>query len=516
MAKKITLLCLCMAVIIVFNSCSKKNEISELHPTSYTNDEIDKFIESKITENNSVFHWEWASDEMLWSAIQNSSQMVAIGYKPENTSEADAHIYNASQDQTWKDAKQQVVDEIIESEKKIQAANYFDGFVMGNELDHLNAFYFKIKNIETLKVLRAEKKIRYIYPPDYSLEDHKASNRSDSGCSGYTAETLVSGTDYTTITPGCKQSWDHTAKNLPTAWNLATGSGVTIMLIDAGFSANQPLLQQSGWASGSSTGRTISLVSRYPATLNFWGTTVTSWTTSPYTSCGHGTAMIGACASPRNNVGANVGVAYGANMIGVRAAEDVVISNNYEELGVAAAINLANSTASVKVVSMSLGSIFYRSVIADAVIALTNNNKLIFCAAGTSTSFTNWYGVIFPANMSQAQAVTGRNTTGSECDVCHTGSEVDFTSQMERTSDGRHPLTLAVTVAANGNNPSTVGGSSVATAQTAGIAALVWSRNSSQTAAQVFNRMKNAGSFYPNKSTSYGWGNINCYNAVNF
>jgi serine protease len=513
MMKKMQYLCLFFAAIFTLNSCSKKNDAPQSPIDTYTNDQIDQFIESKIKENNTVFHWDWASDDMLWSAIQNTTQIVAVGYKPENASEEDAHIFNATKDQDWKVAKQQVVDMILDSEKKIQAADYFDGFVMGNDLDHLNAFYIKIKNIETLKALRASKKVRYVYAPDYALEDHKAGNRSGSGCDGYSPEPLVAGTDYTTITPGCKQSWDHTAKSLPAAWNLATGSGITIMLIDAGFSVNQPLLQQAGWASGSSTGRTISLVSRYPASLNFWGTTVTSWTTSPYTSCGHGTAMIGACASPRNAVGANVGVAYNANMIGVRAAEDVVISNNYEELGVAAAINLANTTASVKIVSMSLGSIFYRSVIADAVIALTNNNKLIFCAAGTSTNFTNWYGVIFPANMSQAQAVTGRDTGGSECDICHTGSEVDFTSQMERTSDNQHPLTLAVT---NSYGPSTVGGSSVATAQTAGIAALVWSRNTAQTATQVFTRMKNAGSFYPTKSTSYGWGNVNAFNAVNF
>jgi subtilisin family serine protease len=507
------------AVLIVFitlQSCSKKENPTS-PPQNFSNEQIDKFIEEQIIQHNTTFNWEWASDEMLWSAIQNSGELVAIGYKPSRATIDDSNIFNATKDDNWKDAKKQIVNMIIESERKVVPADYFKGFTMGDELDFINAFYIKIKNIETLKLLRASNMVRYVYPSDYSFEDHKSINRSDSGCDGYTAETLTAGLDYITISPGCKQSWDFAAKSVPAAWNLATGAGVTAMVIDAGFSINQPLMTSSGFASGSSNAsRTISLISRYPATLNFWGTTVTSWTTTPYTTCGHGTAMLGALAAPRNNVQSSVGIAYNCNIIGVRASEDVVISNNKEELGVAASLNLAATTASVKVVSMSLGSITTRQVIGDALIAATNAGKLVFCAAGTSTSFLNWWGVIYPANMSQAQAVTGRDTGGSECDVCHTGSEVDFTSQMERTSDNRHPLTLAVTVSPNGNYPSTVGGSSVATAQTAGIATLVWSRNTSQNSTQVFNRMKNAGSFYPTKSTSYGWGNVNVYNAANF
>ena len=37
--------------------------------------------------------------------------------------------------------------------------------------------------------------------------------------------------------------------------------------------------------------------------------------------------------------------------------------------------------------------------------------KLIFCAGGTSTSFTTFVGVIFPAWMSETVAVTGLKDT---------------------------------------------------------------------------------------------------------
>jgi len=82
---------------------------------------------------------------------------------------------------------------------------------------------------------------------------------------------------------------------------------------------------------------------------------------------------------------------------------------------------------------------------------------------------------------------------------------------MEKASNERHPLSLAM----SGNAPSTVGGSSVATATTAGIAALVWSRFPSYSREQVLNKMITTSSNYPSKSSSFGWGNLNANAATN-
>ena len=59
-----------------------------------------------------------------------------------------------------------------------------------------------------------------------------------------------------------------------------------------------------------------------------------------------------------------------------------------------------------------------------------------------------------------------------------------------------------------------VGGSSVATATTAGIAALVWSKNPSWTRAQVLTKMKQSATYYPTKNANYGHGNVNAFLAV--
>ena len=110
------------------------------------------------------------------------------------------------------------------------------------------------------------------------------------------------------------------------------------------------------------------------------------------------------------------------------------------------------------------------------------------------------------------RAVTGiKDNLINRCDACHDGSQVDFTVVMQKSSGNAFPLTLAM----SGNNPSTVGGSSVATATTAGIAALVWGKYPSWTRDQVLNRLIASSSNYPSRSTTQGWGRIDAVKATN-
>ena len=122
-------------------------------------------------------------------------------------------------------------------------------------------------------------------------------------------------------------------------------------------------------------------------------------------------------------------------------------------------------------------------------------------------------GGYFPANMSQTVAVTGvkEGFPLVRCNTCHDGSQVDFIVPMQRRNDdGRTSLTLAL----SGDVPAYVGGSSAATATTAGIAALVWATNPGQSRTQVLNRLKNAASIYPGRDGNFGWGMIDAQYAV--
>jgi subtilisin family serine protease len=235
---------------------------------------------------------------------------------------------------------------------------------------------------------------------------------------------------------------------------------------------------------------------------------------TPDDGCGHGTAMAGVCAAPRGIDGNSCGVAYNSNLVTCRAAEDVYLDASREVKGVSDAYVNAANRADVKIISMSLGRITSSSQIKDAIDLAVAKGKLIFCAAGTSFSWTSgWVGVIFPAYLNEVNAVTGvkQNDFNTSCVDCHDGSETDFTIVMEKTNNAKFPLTLAM----NGDLPSIIGGSSVSTATAAGIAALVWSRFPTYTRDQVLNKLIQTASNYPNRSASLGWGNLNADAATN-
>jgi len=116
--------------------------------------------------------------------------------------------------------------------------------------------------------------------------------------------------------------------------------------------------------------------------------------------------------------------------------------------------------------------------------------------------------------MSRTVAVTGvKEGSGYQrCDNCHDGSAVDFVITMERaSSSSRHSVALAN----YSNQPSYVGGSSVATSTTAGIAALTWAAHPGESRWQILERLKQASDFYPSRSGSFGWGRIDAAQAVN-
>jgi subtilisin family serine protease len=300
-------------------------------------------------------------------------------------------------------------------------------------------------------------------------------------------------------------SWNYPEMGIDQAWNYSTGSGITIGMIDTGLSPDQDNLGNK-FNSGYSQNRTVERIGTYQTGSWWW-----KKYDGPDDKCGHGTSMAGAATAPRGNNGSAVGVAYNANLVGVRGTSDVLVNVGNEKDGVTEALVYLGNRNDVNIISMSIGDVFNNSKVADGIRYAYGRGKLIFAAAGTSTSWTNWYGVIFPANMNETVAVTGvKEGQYKRCNTCHSGSKVDFTVIMEKAGSDAHPLSVAM----SGDQPSTVGGSSVATATTAGIAALVWSKNPSWNRDQVLQKLKESSDFYPNRNSDFGYGNLNALTAV--
>jgi subtilisin family serine protease len=339
-----------------------------------------------------------------------------------------------------------------------------------------------------------------------------ASILSSSGCdNNVPAPGLIAGADYAVLSNGSKSSWNQADQfhGIRASWSQSTGQGVKMVIIDSGSSGTQENLG-SAFNQGLSAGRTVERLVTLPRPT-FLGIP-TGPIETPDDACGHGTSMAGIAAAPRGTDGASVGVAYNANLITIRAAQDVFLDASREVKGVSDAYILAGNRADVRIISMSLGRLTTSSQMTDAIRYAYNRGKLIFCAAGTSFDWSSSFvGVTYPATLPEAVAVTGvKDNLTTRCDDCHVGAEVEFTVVMQKPSNDLTSLTLAM----SGNDPSTVGGSSAATATMAGMAAVVWARYPTESRAQIMSRLVAASSNRSARSSTLGWGRMNVAAAV--
>lgn len=478
-----------------FETVQEESNMEILQRTPLSPTEINAKI-NKTVSSGEKFEWTNTDAHTIWSATVHGDQILTIGYGN------DDNDFN-KQTSNAEGIKNQLLQRIVTVEGNGQKQT--SDFLL-DEDDQLNIIDVKIENLQTVVDLLSQKGIRYIEPTGYRYLAHEPVQKSGAGC-GYDGESLNSA-DYTTVAPGAKVPWTFYEHNIPAAWSYSTGRGVGIGVIDTGLTPNNSLLNSS-FNDGYSTGRYVQKYGTYVDSWWPWSTR----TDGVNDKCGHGTSMAAAATAPRNNNGMPVGVAYNANLISYRGTKNVLLDGYHEQKGVANALTALGNRSDVKVISMSIGHIFSVGRIKDAVRYANNRGKLIFAAGGTSTSFTNFVGVIFPAWMDETVAVTGITDANyyKECDICHKGSKIDFTVVMQR--DGKGSRTTPVLSYYN-NQTDYVGGSSVATATTAGIAALVWAKYPGWSKTQVLNRLKQSAQLYPNRSSNYGYGNINALQAV--
>ncbi|WP_375435537.1 S8/S53 family peptidase [uncultured Hymenobacter sp.] len=476
--------------------------------------QLDAQIMSTLRETGQ-FNWNQASAHVVWSALTRSDYVLSVGYQPAGC--ANAVPADAASNPAWQEARAQVLALILAEERKAHQELTLAQLVAYEE-NVLPVVDVTVRELGTIKALRASRLVRYAEPMGYEpnrptdVANKGAASLSSSGCdSNIPTPDLVAGEDFTVLPGGAKSSWSHANQyhSIRTAWSQSTGRDIKVLIIDTGCSATQENLGAT-FNQGLSTGRTVERLVTLPRTT-FLGIPTGPAETSD-DGCGHGTSMAGACAAPRGTDGASVGVAYNANLIVVRAAEDVFLDGSREVKGVADAYILAANRPDVRIISMSMGRLTSSGQMTDAIHYAYSRGKLIYCAAGTSFDWSSGLvGVIYPASLPEAVAVTGvQDDLTTRCDECHVGADVEFAVVMQRSNKDLRALTLAM----SGNDPSTVGGSSVATSYMAGMTALVWSRYPTETRAQIMSRLVAASSNRNARSSSFGWGRVNVGAAV--
>ena len=488
-----------LVLLIFISSCTndetQQDELQLIENNNQTkaltvaeiNDQITKQFEEKGS-----FDWSDASDLLLWSASVHGENILTVGYgsKGEN--------FRLEKSQRLTSAKEEIIKIIKTSDLKKS-----DGDVVIYDDAILNFIDVKVTNLATVAELRKNSQIRYIEPEGFVYSGAISEQKSASGCNK--PGESISTADYGTLSSGAKFPWNFYDHKINQAWSYSKGRGVGVGIIDTGVSSSQPNLGYK--FDDFYGGRYIQKYGTYVDSWKWWATN----TDGPNDKCSHGTSTAATVGAPNNNSNQFVGVAYECNLITYRGTSDVVLNGYHERKGVARALTELGNRGDVKIISMSIGYPWSIGRIKDAVKYAYARGKLIFAAGGTSTSFTNWYGVIFPATMSETVAVTGveERSTYNECDVCHKGSKIDFTVVMERGNNHHQPILGFY----NGDSKY-FGGSSVATAATAGMAALVWSKYPTWSRSQVLQRLKESADFYPSKNGDFGYGNIDALRAV--
>ncbi|MBL0101621.1 MAG: S8 family serine peptidase [Saprospiraceae bacterium] len=312
-----------LLALMIIGSCTKEND----QPSSakmMSKSEVYNFISGELIRTNKAFDWNTASDDLIFAAGQHSDAVFSIGYQPNGFIGIKDKIHQINlQEQSWVDTREMIEKMILEYEKTDKTPEGFSVLApVDKKFPHI---YAVIKNKELITKLRSMPEVRFVEPLGYSLEP-EVSNRSTSGCSG-TPDPNINTSDYTVLTPSSKRPWNFSTHNIPTAWNTAKGQGITICIIDTGAGDSQDNLG-SQFASGNSTGRTITKMSTHYSGSLWWQTLDT-----PHDQCGHGTSMAGLAAAPWSNDGNAVGTAYKANLLTIRAVEDVLINTSNERNG---------------------------------------------------------------------------------------------------------------------------------------------------------------------------------------
>ncbi|WP_298352054.1 S8/S53 family peptidase [uncultured Dokdonia sp.] len=512
--KKTSSLVLGMCLLAAFSCTKDQDEASDLITENVevnlqdsdaflTIEEINALINQSFYEKQS-FSWSEVPANVLWSATVHGGKVLTIGYGEKNES-----FRTEKNDRL--DATRLGLMDLVQSSEQVAKKDF-----RVKEDEVLNVVDLEVTKLETIRELLASDGVRYLEPNGYSYYDITTpqgakpapTQTRSAGCD--TSGSSLNSADYRSIWPGALVPWTFDRHNIASAWGRSRGAGITIGIIDTGLSPNQPLLGNSFGDGASINGRTVEKYGTYIDSAWWWSNNLDG----PNDRCGHGTSMAGVAAGPRNNDGLPSGVAYDANLVMYRGTSDVVLNDYHERKGVSNALRALADRNDVDIISMSIGYPWSIGNVRDAVRYAYSRGKLIFAAGGTSTSATNWYPVIFPASMSEAVAVTGvTDWSGGyrECDVCHDGSEIQFTIVMERDSNDNRTTPV---IGFNQGQRDYVGGSSVATATMAGVAAMVWSKYPNWSRQQVLNRLRQSSDLYGNTSSKYGYGNIDAYQAV--
>ena len=275
---------------------------------------------------------------------------------------------------------------------------------------------------------------------------------------------------------------------LPTAWDISTGLGTTVAIIDSGYTTHEDLagkfLQghdfiRSGTSSNDGNGRDAD--ARDPGNSGCGSTSPSTW---------HGTQVAGVVSANVNNGNGSVGVAYASKLLPVRVlgACGGYSSDIADGIRWAAGLSVAgvpNNINPAKILNLSFGGPGGCSgEIQSAVSAAQNVGALVVAAAGNdnvdaySVQPANCPGVLAVAASDRAGGKASFSNFGSVISLAAPGVEIVTTSNAGQTAPANDLIILNAR------------GTSFAAPHVSGVAALISTTNPYLSGDQVADVLK--------------------------
>ena len=497
--------------------------------------ETGQLIKAKMQEggyNNIV---DQLTDHELWSTIISTDSLTEVFYAPSNFEgdiiEDEVEFDINSRD--FVDAKNAVLNLVQDREGRTEGES-----ALIYEDPEVPFVVVKIKTLESVEGLRSSSNVKKIGLGGLiseSAEQRRSEgegfapgrNRSFlEGLGFIDNENRTPGLNFVWDWPGCgdinasedlnlfeedgyeRIPWHYEEMGITAANECTAGASIKIALLDTGVSSDQYRLSQEGFSSS------------YPERTISKTTTVTGGSDD---QCGHGTLMAGVIAGPKYDSAVR-GIAYESNLVSIRSNKDVLLTTWFARNDLRQALKKIrkneSGTSGTKVISMSLGYLFYSPMVAFEIWRLDRRGKLMFGAIGTNPISEMQWIQVYPGKSRRVVGVTGVKkgypSIKERCDHCHYGNKVDFVVPMQliQENDGSDNVTHSLRMA--GDLKSDVGGSSIATATMAAVAAMVWAlpENVNKSDEEIFNILKNASSNPTKRHSKFGHGVVDVVKAT--
>ncbi|MFE0675437.1 S8 family serine peptidase [Streptomyces sp. NPDC058867] len=290
--------------------------------------------------------------------------------------------------------------------------------------------------------------------------------------------------------------------NVPGAWDVATGTGVTVAVIDTGYVTHSDLAANivAGYDFISDTTVAADGGGRdsNPADPGDWTAANQCASGDPaYNSSWHGTHVAGTIAAVTNNSKGVAGIAYGAKVSPLRVLgkcggydSDIIDAITWASGGTVSGVPANTNVA--KVINMSLGgSGACTTATQNAINAAVGRGTTVVVAAGNSNANAANYS---PASCSNVISVAAADRQGNRSYYSNYGTVVDVAAPGGETNsvtaNGILSTLNAGTQGAGAENYAYYQGTSMAAPHVAGLAALLKSANATLTPAQIESAIK--------------------------